>query len=122
MPAGAQAKRLRIGCEKAYKRRGLKRKFTPPPPWRPTGKGSQFQFILQYGWWAFNHAQRRTALIYAGKALTHNPLAREPWALLRAAALKPLPAPPRPPHELVDLHPRPARPRSDAPDAQPNAA
>src|SRR5690606_19496776 len=73
----AQADRIRIGCEKAYARRNLKRQFISPPAWRPSGAGSQYQFLLKYGWWAFKYAQRRTAMIYGLKALHMRPLSRD---------------------------------------------
>ena len=100
--ANAQSDRIRIGCEKAYKRRGLKREFVQPPAWRPTGEGSRFRFLLQYGWWAFNNAQRKTAMVYAFKAVQKKPLSTEPWNLLYASAMKPLPEPPKPRYQLLD--------------------
>ena len=93
----AQAQRIRIGCEKAYRRRGLKRSFSPPPAWRPSGEESRYQFLCQYGWWAFRHAHRRTAIVYGVKAVQKQPLNRQGWSLLVASLLKPMPQPPRGP-------------------------
>lgn len=91
----AQADRIRIGCEKAYARRNLERRFISPPAWRPSGAGSQYQFLLKYGWWAFKYAQRRTAMIYGLKALHMRPLSREAWSLLTSSIVKPMPEPPQ---------------------------
>ena len=93
----AQAERIRIGCEKAYARRGLRRTFVAPPAWRPSGDQSRYQFLCQYGWWAFKHAQRSTAIIYGLKAVHKQPLQREGWSLLMTSLLKPMPEPPHAP-------------------------
>ena len=109
--AVAQADRIRIGCEKAYRRRKLRREFVQPPAWRPTGEGSRYRFLLQYGWWAFNNAQRKTAMVYALKVVQKKPLSSEPWNLLYASAIKPLPEPPKPRYQLRPLD---SEPRSSA--------
>jgi glycosyltransferase involved in cell wall biosynthesis len=98
-----QAESIRLGCERAYLRRGLSRTFTPPPAWRPTGEQARTDFLLTYGWWAFNSAQRSTAIIYGFKAVQRRPLSGEPWSLLYASLLKPLPE--RTPHHAVDIGP-----------------
>ena len=113
--AEEQAANIRRGCEMAYLRRGLSRVYEPPPAWRPTGEDARFRFLLQYGWWAFNEAQRRTAMIYGLHALRERPLAAEPWTLLYASTLKPLPRPKRPPYPVApgfaaaDARPAPGR-------------
>ncbi len=89
--AHEQAECIRLGCERAYLRRGLARTFTAPPAWRPTGERARTDFLLTYGWWAFNSRERSTALIYGLKALHRRPLAQEPWRLLYASLLKPSP-------------------------------
>ncbi|HEY9658471.1 MAG TPA: glycosyltransferase, partial [Allocoleopsis sp.] len=49
-------------CQRAWKRRGIEGKFEASYSWRPTSdRRSRHQFMLQYGWWAFNSAQRGTA-------------------------------------------------------------
>jgi glycosyltransferase involved in cell wall biosynthesis len=90
----AQAERIRIGCEKAYMRRHVHRTFRPPPAWRPSGEQSRYLFLCQYGWWAFRHAQRSTAIIYGLKAVQKQPLNRKGWSLLMTSLLKPMPIPP----------------------------
>lgn len=90
----AQAQRIRIGCEKAYRRRKLDRVFSPPPAWRPSGEQSRYQFLCQYGWWAFRHAQRSTAIVYGLKAVQKQPLNRQGWSLLMTSLLKRMPEPP----------------------------
>jgi glycosyltransferase involved in cell wall biosynthesis len=90
----AQAERIRIGCEKAYARRHVQRTFRPPPAWRPSGEQSRYMFLCQYGWWAFRHAQRSTAIIYGLKAVQKQPLNRKGWSLLMTSLLKPMPVPP----------------------------
>lgn len=90
----AQAQRIRIGCEKAYRRRGIERTFRPPPAWRPSGEQSRYQFLCQYGWWAFRNAQRSTAIVYGLKAVQKQPLNRQGWSLLMTSLLKPMPEPP----------------------------
>jgi glycosyltransferase involved in cell wall biosynthesis len=98
----AQAERIRIGCEKAYARRGLSRAFRPPPAWRPSGEQSRYLFLCQYGWWAFRHAQRSTAIIYGLKAVQKQPLNRKGWSLLITSMLKPMPVPPDRPVSTPD--------------------
>ncbi len=93
----AQAQRIRIGCEKAYARRHVQRTFHPPPAWRPSGEQSRYLFLCQYGWWAFRHAQRSTAIIYGLKAVQKQPLNRKGWSLLMTSLLKPMPIPPERP-------------------------
>ena len=93
----AQGERIRIGVEKAMRRRGLDGEFTPPAAWRPSGKGDQYRYLCQYGWWARKHAQRKTAAIYGLKAIASKPLAGEGWTLLLSSLLKPMPTPPAPP-------------------------
>src|SRR5690606_31206481 len=92
--AEEQAHCIRYVCEKAYVRRGLNRSFVAPPPWRPSGEQSRYQFLCQYGWWAFRHAQRSTAIIYGLKAVHKQPLDRRGWSLLMTSLLKPMPSPP----------------------------
>lgn len=60
--------------------------------WRPTAdRASRHQFMLKYGWWAFNSQQRQTATLYGIRAIAVNPFSVESWKLFACAALKPLP-------------------------------
>ena len=97
----AQAERIRIGCEKAYARRHVQRTFRPPPAWRPSGEQSRYQFLCQYGWWAFRHAQRSTAIIYGLKAVQKQPMNRQGWSLLMTSLLKSMPIPPNRPDDSM---------------------
>jgi glycosyltransferase involved in cell wall biosynthesis len=79
-------------CQRAWQRRGIAGQFEATDPWRP-GKDatSQHQFMLKYGWWAFNSGHRATALIYSLKAIQVLPLRLAGWNLLACAVFKPLP-------------------------------
>ena len=79
-------------CKNAWQRRGISREFEAVEPWRPTrDRASRYQFALKYGWWAWNSRQRKTALIYAGKALQIKPWGIKAFKLLYCTLLKPLP-------------------------------
>jgi hypothetical protein len=87
-----QRQKCRIACERAWQRRGIEGTFEASEPWRPgSDRASRTQFMLRYGWWAFNSRQRTTALIYAVKAILTNPLQWEGWKLFICAGVKPLP-------------------------------
>jgi glycosyltransferase involved in cell wall biosynthesis len=78
-----------LACERAWKRRGIEGKFEAGEPWRPgKDRHSRHKFMLQYGWWAFTSAQKRTALIYGFRAVYALPFSPEAWKLLVTAALK----------------------------------
>jgi hypothetical protein len=87
-----QRQSARRACENAWKRRGITDgHFEADEPWRPgKDRASRQRFALQYGWWAFNSGERRTALHYAVKAVRANPLATGSWRLLACAAVKPM--------------------------------
>jgi glycosyltransferase involved in cell wall biosynthesis len=85
----AQVQMLKHVCESAWARRGIQREFQGGAPWRPvSGRKSTHQFALQYGWWAFNSAQRRTAMVYGMKAIGAVPWNLDGWRLLACAMLK----------------------------------
>ncbi len=82
----------RIICERAWHRRGITRTFEADHYWRPgSGRASRCKFALKYGWWAFQSCQRYTALIYALRALTLQPVNRQGWILLLCSLFKPMP-------------------------------
>jgi hypothetical protein len=84
-----QVRNMRLACERAYERRGIKREFLGDSGWRPTSnRRSKFEYALRYGWWAFNSAQRKTAMIYGLKAITAMPWNAEGWRLLVCALVK----------------------------------
>jgi glycosyltransferase involved in cell wall biosynthesis len=87
-----QRKEAMIACERAWQRRGIEGKFEATEPWRPTAdSGSRHQFMMQYGWWAFNSGERKTAAIYAYRAIATKPLALNGWKLLLLAIFKSAP-------------------------------
>jgi glycosyltransferase involved in cell wall biosynthesis len=86
-----QQEMIRLAVERARQRRGIAEPFVPRPHWRPgQDRRSQHDFALKYGWWAFNSAQRRTALLYGFKAIAKLPLSPAAWRLLLCAAVKPM--------------------------------
>ena len=86
----------RLACEEAWKRRGLSDvRYEAGEPWRPgKDRASQHRFALQYGWWAFNSGERKTAIIYAMKAIAALPTKSDGWKLAACAMLKPRPLSP----------------------------
>ena len=93
-----QRAEARLACEAAWRRRGLEGRFEATEPWRPSGdRASQHHFMLQYGWWAFNSGQGKTAALYGGKAILAQPWRRSGWVLLGAALGK---SPPTVPEDL----------------------
>lgn len=73
----------RQACENAAERRGIESVFEAEEPWRPTsGRDSRRSFYTTYGWWAWRLGERRTALLYACKALSNGPEHAGPWRLL----------------------------------------
>jgi glycosyltransferase involved in cell wall biosynthesis len=82
----------RRACEDAWARRGTpqgQRVFEANEPWRPgRDRRSRHEFALRYGWWAFNSGERRTAAVYAAKALAALPFDPGGWKLAACAALK----------------------------------
>ena len=79
-------------CKRAWKRRGIEGKFEASELWRPgRDRASRYQFTLKYGWWAWNSGERKTALIYAVKALQIKPWGIKALKLLRCALFKPVP-------------------------------
>ena len=85
----------REACERAWKRRGITDgRFEAAEPWRPgKDRKSRHRYAMQYGWWAFASGQRRTAMVYAFKAVGALPFNAAGWKLIACAALKPAPAP-----------------------------
>jgi glycosyltransferase involved in cell wall biosynthesis len=86
----------RLACEEAWMRRELTNViFEAGDPWRPgKDRASQHRFALQYGWWAFNSGERKTALIYGMKAIGAMPLKSDGWKLVTCAILKSSPLSP----------------------------
>lgn len=88
-----QRREAREACERAWQRRGIEGHFEATEPWRPgPDRSSRHHFMLQYGWWAFNSGQRKTAFVYGTRAIAALPFAVGGWKLLACAAIKRLPA------------------------------
>ena len=69
-----QREAARKACEAAWERRGITGEFQATGLWRPGASvDSKFQFALQYGWWAWNSRERRTAAYYGCKAIRLKP-------------------------------------------------
>lgn len=84
-----QRERCRVACERAYARRGLTRQYSDPGHWRPgSDAGSQFDYALRYGWWAYQSGHRGTAMHYGTKAVCLKPMDSKGWKLIAIAALK----------------------------------
>jgi len=84
-----QREYARRACELAWKRRGISGTFEAEHLWRAgTNDGAKYEFLLRHGWWAFNSAQRSTALLYGVKAISVRPLRPDGWRLFVCAAIK----------------------------------
>jgi hypothetical protein len=81
-------------CERAYRRRGVTDvAYEGGEHWRPgAGRASQYEFMLRYGWWAWNSRERATASVYGLKAVRSRPLGTAGWKLLLVSLLKPFDA------------------------------
>ena len=84
-----QTLEARIACDRAALRRGITPCFAAYRAWRPTkDRASRYAFMIQYGWWAWNSRQRRTAISYAIKAIQVRPLSAGAWKLLIVCIVK----------------------------------
>lgn len=87
-----QLRCMRTAVERAVARRGIAMPELNNSEFRATGdRQSKCKLKLTYGWWAFESGERRTALIYALKALRIKPWSGGAWDLLKCALLKPMP-------------------------------
>ncbi len=87
-----QRQSAKAAYERAWQRRGISGSFEAAGMWRPgSDRQSRHKFALKYGWWAFNSAQRRTALSYGIEALKIYPTSAESWKLFLASLLKEMP-------------------------------
>lgn len=83
-----QVSEIRDSCERAWRRRGITG-TCEVTRWRPSnGAASRCGFFVRLGWWAFNSGERKTARLYALRAIRALPLDTEAWKLLACAALK----------------------------------
>jgi len=59
-----------LACQHAWARRGIDGRYDAWHRWRPgNNRQAQRAFFLQYGWWAKQSGESRTAAVYAAKAL-----------------------------------------------------
>lgn len=86
-----QADAMQRACEAAWQRRGVEGQyeFQNAAGWRPTANAdSRLKYALQYGWWAWNSGERRTAFHYGWSATKIAPLRRDGWNLMASSILK----------------------------------
>jgi hypothetical protein len=85
-----QRRFCRLACEQAWARRGITDGvFEAAEPWRPgRDRASRHRYAMQYGWWALNSGERRTAMVYGAKAVVMRPGRSNGWKLLAKAALR----------------------------------
>ena len=50
-------------------------------------RASRHRYAMQYGWWALNSGERRTAAVYGAKAVMAKPVRPGGWKLLAKAAM-----------------------------------
>jgi len=80
---------MQRACEEAWARRAIAGTFEAPESWRPgNDRASRMRFALQYGWWAFNSGEWRTAAVYGSRAIAANPWVSDGYRLLACALLK----------------------------------
>lgn len=85
----------KLACDRAAERRGIAPAFDAQEMWRPgSDRRSRHTFAIKFGWWAFNSREKRTAMIYGGKAVSLLPWRADGWRLLACALLK---SPPKKP-------------------------
>ena len=88
--ARKQLEEMRRACESAWQRRNLAGVFNAQP-WRHCNNiNSRHAFMLQYGWWAWNSRQRKTAVYYGYQAIKLKPFSVDGWKLLIVSLVKPL--------------------------------
>ena len=120
-----QVEAARRACADAAARRGVAMEFHGSGGWRPgPGSAARFRQMAKFGWWAYRSGHRRTALVYAAKAMRLRPLSPEAWKLLACAAAVPnrnplTPTPLGRPPEATPLRPGVARRPAAAPNPDP---
>ena len=58
-------------------------------PARPgKDRASRHQHALQYGWWAYNSGEKKTARYYGWKAIGAKPWSSKGWKLVLVATIK----------------------------------
>lgn len=77
-----QRKMALVACERAWRRRGIEGQFTATEPWRVDSNAeTASRMYLMYGWWAFQHQNFETAMVYAWKAVRVRPFSKKVWIL-----------------------------------------
>ncbi len=87
-----QYQMIQTACQQAWQRRGIAGEFKAQRLWYRPGRDrvSQRNFWELYGWWAFNHGFRLTAIKSAVRAIALQPRFLAGWKLLICALIKPL--------------------------------
>lgn len=86
-----QREEARKACESAWQRRNITGVFSAQHSWRPgSDRASRHEFMLKYGWWAWNSCQRKTAAFYGCQAIKVKPSSIAAWKLLIVSLIKPL--------------------------------
>jgi len=88
----AQLDRMRIGTERAWKRRGISDGVFAAKTWRPLTREEKLERWLKYGWRGYARGDREHARAYAYKTIKLCPWRIQPWKLLYASLFKPFPA------------------------------
>jgi glycosyltransferase involved in cell wall biosynthesis len=78
---------IRQICARAMERRGISGEIPEPPIW-PEPNVDLHRQHLQYGWWAFKHGDRATALVYGWRAARKRFFDSQAWRLMACAAVK----------------------------------
>ena len=87
-----QMEKMRAAALKAQQKRGVDIPFDKTQHWRAgDDPNAKHQFLLDCGWWAFNSAERCTAIHYGRRAVFSKPLDTRAWRLLACSLIKPLP-------------------------------
>jgi glycosyltransferase involved in cell wall biosynthesis len=78
----AQLERMRIGTERAWKRRGIVDGVFAAKPWRPMTRSQCLERWLKFGWWGFAQGNPEHTRAYGWKAVALCPWSPRAWTLL----------------------------------------
>ena len=82
---------MRQSCDLARARRGIAGQVEIARHWRAEGEKQKAEAMLNFGWLAFSHGYRWTALVYGVKSVAARPAGVRGWKLLGCAAIKRMP-------------------------------
>lgn len=84
-----QRQSAKMACERAWQRRGISGHYEADEPWRPgKDRASRHKYAIQYGWWAYNSGENKTARHYAWRAIKALPMKLAGWKLLAVASVR----------------------------------